>query len=558
MTHSRKLLITGFRSCKAHAREGRDRKCLRFSLAVGGLIILLAWSGCMKPQPAEPVVQRPNIAPSEVSDMVPPLALDPAAVKPMYTEMVAVDLASVVKVARAGNAEIRKARQMVEVSRGEYERTVGAAFPVIVPLGLFEHVRGTVRATPGNLTGVGFSTFQPSIAVQWVVNPGRVIHDILAAKKRVSATEDQERAVILETLRRAVVQYYDLVLAQARVSAASQGVKEAEELLRINQLRFKTGTGVLADKLRAEARVAERRQDLVTGLNAFYESSVALSLTLHLESAVTLVPKIEDLPPIHLVRNDLSIDESLGIALAFRPDLKGVRKLVEVAVAETDAGWWASFGPQLQVSYQYGGIMGHAKNVIDSEGVPGNLIVNPTSANGSFSANPLASGLIKEGILRGSRSAGGRKNQSFGLKDQQRIGAGVGWRLSLAAFGELKKAKAWQAHAIIEAEAHMDRVAADVVSATQASKANHELIGLAHQQVLAAEEALRLTEANLRVGTVTTLDVLQAQDAATQARLRYARAVVRYDQSQVNLLAALGLLDVESLGLSSNEDDQQG
>jgi outer membrane protein TolC len=202
--------------------------------------------------------------------------------------------------------------------------------------------------------------------------------------------------------------------------------------------------------------------------------------------------------------------------------------------------------------------MGRAKNVTPSEGIPSNLIVNPTTADGTFGATPMANGLIKEGILRGSRAAGGRKNESYGLKDQHRFGAGIGWRLSLAAFGELRKAKAWEAHAVIEAEAHMYRVAADVVSATQASKANHELIGLAHQQVLAAEEALRLTEANLRVGTVTTLDVLQAQDAATQARLRYARSVVRYDQSQVNLLAALGLLDFDSLGLSLNEDDQQG
>ena len=45
----------------------------------------------------------------------------------------------------------------------------------------------------------------------------------------------------------------------------------------------------------------------------------------------------------------------------------------------------------------------------------------------------------------------------------------------------------------------------------------------------------------------TTLDVLQAQDAATQARLRYARAVVSYNQAQVNLLAALGLISEESL-----------
>ncbi len=81
------------------------------------------------------------------------------------------------------------------------------------------------------------------------------------------------------------------------------------------------------------------------------------------------------------------------------------------------------------------------------------------------------------------------------------------------------------------------------MTAAQASNTNSELIGLANQQVVAAAEALRLTQANLQAGTMTTLDVLQAQDAASQARLRYAEAVVRYNQSEVDLLASLGLID---------------
>ncbi|UCC28991.1 MAG: TolC family protein, partial [Phycisphaerales bacterium] len=62
-----------------------------------------------------------------------------------------------------------------------------------------------------------------------------------------------------------------------------------------------------------------------------------------------------------------------------------------------------------------------------------------------------------------------------------------------------------------------------------------------------AAEALRLSEANLQAGTMTTLDVLQAQEAASHARLRHAEAVVHHNQSQVNLLAALGLLNEETL-----------
>jgi outer membrane protein TolC len=60
--------------------------------------------------------------------------------------------------------------------------------------------------------------------------------------------------------------------------------------------------------------------------------------------------------------------------------------------------------------------------------------------------------------------------------------------------------------------------------------------------VTAAEEALRITRENFEVGTALFLDLLQAQDAVNQARLNYATAITSYNQSQVNLLAALGLI----------------
>ena len=90
---------------------------------------------------------------------------------------------------------------------------------------------------------------------------------------------------------------------------------------------------------------------------------------------------------------------------------------------------------------------------------------------------------------------------------------------------------------------------AQVLRAAQASTTQSKLIPIARRQVDSAQEALRLAQANLRVGTQLTLDVLQAEDALSQARLRYAQAVVRYDQSQVNLLAAVGLLEPAALSI---------
>lgn len=514
--------------------------------------------GCMKPENQMLTPQRPDVSPIETRESIRPLDLDPTTVQPMYTEMLAVDLPAVMLVATAQNVDIRSARQNAEVMAGQYESAVGSAFPAIVPTALFEHVEGTVRQSSGSLIGVGFNTFEASVAVQWIVNPGSVIYDIIAAKKRLSASEDQEQAVVQETLRRSVIQFYDLVFAQARVSVANQGVSEAEELLRISRIRERTGTGVPADTLRAEARVAERRQDLVSAVNDFYNASVALAVTLHLDASITLIPNVEKLPPQQLVRSDIEIEELLDIALTFRPDLEGVRKLASAAGADYGQTWWQGFGPTFNISYQYGGMGSHSDNVQPAPGIPGFLIVNPASADGNFSANPLANGLIREGILRGSQRITPRGDQTFNFSDQQRGRVGVGWRLSLAIFGNLKTAKANERRAAIDAERLLDGVRAQVVRAAQASDTNDELITLSQHQVDAAEEALRLSQANLNAGTMTTLDVLQAQDAAAQARLRYAGAVVRYNQSQVNLLAALGLMDRDLIGLNEPEESSDG
>ena len=508
-----------------------------------GLSFGLLLAGCATTGKTKPATVRPDVSPQGARASGATIPLDATRIKPMFTELLPIDLPTVVRVAVAQNTDIRQARLNVTAVEGGYESAVGAAFPAIVPTALFEHVEGSVRATEGNIvSGVSFNTFQPAVAIQWLVNPGRVIYDIVAAKKRLAAAEHFEQSVTLATLRDASVQFYALALGQTRISAAHRGVEEATELLRVNRLRLQTGTGVQADVLRAEARLAERQQDLVTALKDFYDASVALAVTLHLDSSVTLVPSLTTMEKTQLVRDDLTIEETLGIAVTFRPELEGFRNLIDASIAEGKKAWWTGFGPTLSHGYQYGAIRGNANNVVGGEGIPGNLIVNPASANGSFSSNPFANGLVKEGILRGSRRLDGRDDQTYSFSDQQRATASASWRLSFSALGDMKTAKAREQETLVRYERILDEVRAEAVTATQAARTYDQLIDFARQQVTSAEEALRLSQANLQAGTMTTLDVLQAQDAATQARLRFAEAVVRYNQSQVRLLAALGLI----------------
>jgi outer membrane protein TolC len=459
------------------------------------LVGLMLLTSCA--EPARPHIARLSVAPSTQPSAS--LNVDVSQIQPMYRELLAIDLPTVARVAAARNLDVQAARQRVEASQGRYETSVEAIFPVIAPSIAYQHLNGVNQQSNGTLVHTNFNTFLPALAVQWILNPGKVAYDVVASKRRLEASEAQQDATLLETTRQAAVQYYEMVLAQQRLAVAQQAVSEAEEFLRISQLRLRAGNGLPADELRAKAALAGRQQDLALAVNAFYQASLALTVTLHLEPSVTLVPRAGQVNQTTLVREDLGIDSLLATAVRHRPDLEAARTLLAAAEADRGSVLWGGVGPQVQAGYSYGGIGGSALG------------------------------------------------DSFSLHQQQKASASAGFAFGLSTFGQVKSASAAQELASLDVQRQLDTVRATVIAAQQTSLTSAKLIPMARQQVDAAQEALRLAQANLRAGTMLAVDVLQAQDAVDQARLRYVDAVVHYNQAQVNLLAALGLLDREAL-----------
>jgi outer membrane protein TolC len=469
--------------------------------AAGMTFVLATAAGCATQRSAPPP-PRPSVAPATQPSAS--LSIGGADVRPMYRELLAVDLPTVLRVAAAQNLDIAQARERVEAAKGRYESSVEAVFPVIAPSLAYQHLEGVNQNANGSLTAANFTNFLPAISVQWILNPGRVVYDIIASKRRMEASEQQQDAVVLDTAHTAALQYYDLVLAQAQLGVARQAVAEAEELLRITKLKVKSGTGVPADELRAEANLGGFQQDVVLALNRFYQTSVGLTLTLHLDPVVTLVPGGESITQTMLVRDDMPIEELLAMAARYRPDLEAVRSLLRSAQADTGTVMWGDLGPQLQAGYTYGGMQ------------------TKTSA------------------------------KTYGLHEQQKAGIGASFAFGLSTFGHIKVANANERLAAVDVQRQTDQVRAAVVSAQQTSAANAKLIPVARRQLDAAEEALRLAQANLRAGTMLTIDVLQVQAEVDRARLRYVDSVVHYNQAQVNLLAAMGMFEPAAPGVANH------
>jgi outer membrane protein TolC len=433
----------------------------------------------------------PSVAPANQSGAS--LKIDTSQVRPMYDQrMFAVDLPTTVRVAMARNTDIQSAREHVVASGGEHEANVGMIFPSVSPNITARGLRGAV-STPHGLTVLGFNHVFPTLLLQWIINPGQVAYDIIASKRRLDASDQQDLAVVQETTRAAAVQYYDVVLAQAQVEVAQRSLEEAKELLRIEHLGSRTGTALPVDELRAQAALVAREQNLLTALNGFYDASVALTVLLRLDPTVILVPK-SIVKETALVREDLSIDDMLVTATRYRPDLVAIRTLVAAANADVGSTVWGGLGPQVN-SFRTFTSPPPAKTLSDTE-----------------------------------------------YRERTYVATG-GFNWSAATFGRIRTAIANAKIAEIDAERQLDLAQAAVVTAHQTCLIAKKKIPLARQEIAFADEALRRTQTNLVAGTGLTLDVLVAQDAADQAHLHHVTAVIRYNQAEVNFLAALGLID---------------
>ena len=111
------------------------------------------------------------------------------------------------------------------------------------------------------------------------------------------------------------------------------------------------------------------------------------------------------------------------------------------------------------------------------------------------------------------------------------------WGASYAAY---RASQAQARAAAFDLENQKQQIRAEVTSTMAQLDAAASAISVAEQAITSAQEAYRVTDAQLQAGTATTTDLLEAQSALTQARLNYLRAQYELAIARVNLRRALG------------------
>ncbi|HEX7598785.1 MAG TPA: TolC family protein, partial [Polyangia bacterium] len=111
------------------------------------------------------------------------------------------------------------------------------------------------------------------------------------------------------------------------------------------------------------------------------------------------------------------------------------------------------------------------------------------------------------------------------------------WGASYAAY---RSSQAQARAAALDLEYQQQQIRAEVTAGLAQLEAASNAIAVAQQTIASAEEAYRVTEAQVKAGTATTTDLLEAQSSLTQARLNYLRSQYGLAISRVDLRRALG------------------
>lgn len=448
-----------------------------------GAFVLLAAAGCQSAEPAYP--------PGTFTGNASPPGPAPAVVG--TSKMI--DAATALRLAAGTHLDVLEARARVREAEGRASSADGYLLPVLSVGGAVSNTRGTAQSSFGQLQEVNFYTVNALGTVRISANVGESIYRDLAAHRNLEAASGFELAQMQRTLFDVSVAYLALVESDSTVRIQEQFVQEAQTLARLTQAREAQGLGSALDSERAKAQAAAAEQRLLGARNERQRRSKLLAAALRMDSTIDLVPADKDLMPATLVDPADDLPKWMGRAGERRPEILAYQSSRQAALEEASATRWSVWGPEVAAGAAWGGL-----------------------------------------------------GKSFGTVDD-RAGwlVSVGWTFSLGGPGRIEAAEARAEQAEIALERFRDRLQASVASSYQELTLARQNLDPAQRELGAAENALRIARANYEGGLLPENDLLLAQQAADQARLRRLAAVARFNQAQLQLLADSGVATIDSL-----------
>jgi outer membrane protein TolC len=377
-------------------------------------------------------------------------------------------------------------------------QTVAGPVQTIDRSGLF---LGGTAALANTLAGPPPGTGIPSLnGLSATLRISDAIFEPLAARRVLEANKAGVQTATNDAMLEVAVAYFDLQAVTGRLAIAREAAANADTLSQITGSYARLGQGLEADHRRAMTELKHRRRDTQLASGQLLVASANLVRLLVLNPGIVFAP-VE--PPeciIHLIPDEVPLEDLVVQGLRNRPELANAQELVEAALLRLKQARLRPFIPSLAVTYSGGGFGGGSNAFFGNFGPRGD-------AEASLFWELRNLGFTDRAIMR-RRSV---EHETVNLEK-------------------------------IRTQA---RVAAEVVASYETRQAASRQIDDARETLIEALDFLKLNLINIRQGAelpraTRPIEVLQPIQALAQARLDYLDSVLAYNRSQFQLKRAIG------------------
>ena len=453
--------------------------------------------------PASPGIQDFRNLPPLLVPVLPeanPLATPTEPGDVTITTTQALSLQQALTLAARTNRELQAARAQIEAARAALRQAQAALFPTLEFQSDFQRSESAQAEIAARVARFGGGNDGPSLTWDGTLRLSYSIYAGGQRAARIQQAQEQLRQAVLNAVRVAqelqlnvARAYYDLQNADAQVTIGQSAVRNAEVSLRDAQAQLRAGVGTQFAVLQAQVQLANAQQQLV---NAQRDQVVAQRNLVQLLSLGNQVTVTASDPIARAGDWTLPLEQSILLAWQQRPEL---------------------VIPLSQRRFQ------QAQRELALAGI-----------------RPNVSLFAQTDYLRFFESPTGLERGGFGLG----YVFGVQLRLTLfdggAALAGVRQAEANIAVADINYANVRNQVRFQVEQALSDLRANETNIKTAALALEQANESLRLARLRFQAGVGTQTDVINQENALTQAQGNLVAAVLGYNRALAALNRAVG------------------
>ena len=429
-----------------------------------------------------------------------------------------IDLPTTLRLAGAENWNVKLASEQINEAYARHRKAKVMWIPSLnIGVGYTKH-DGQIQGTNGQVidvsrnslfVGGGAITKSGPPLTGGAGGPARLGVDLsltdaifspLAECQLYNASRSKHTAAFNNALLEASLGYYDLVKAQGELAIAKNNLSDANALLNMTTAFVKAGKGSRADISRAAVEVSRRKQSIVKAELAMQIASTNLVRILQLDpeqiGTETLLVALEERPiPVALIQETSSLQDLISQGHTFRPELSEQASRMEASRVLARAEHWRPYLPNVHMGSSVGAFGGGPNDHL-------------TQLAGRSDVDLLAVWSIE--------------NMGFGTQARRR------------------QMNSQYRQNVITTNRTFDAVSADVTNAWHSVLAQQKQIQLAEENIQQANESYAQNIKRIRGLAGLPLESLQALSAVADARQTYLVAIIAYNQSQLNLLRAIG------------------